>query len=188
MMDKGTDVPPNDYADGQLVTEALRQLRVLSERNGPADETPPSPFANPLHRPFLMAVGLHRPHMDWVVPPSVLSQQPPVDQIELAKHQTVPKDTLASRWAFYNCTELTTRSRLAMVGAHIEPDHALATPVAQEIRRHYYAAVEYMDSQVGRLLDGLDALSLTNNTVVVFHGAKLARPTQFFALCSEIAA
>ena len=174
----GADVEPNDYADGQLVTEALRQLSVLSDRYWSSTANPGvgaslSPFANPLARPYFMAVGLHRPHMDWVVPPSMLARQPPAGQIELAQHPLVPNDTLASRWAFYNCTELTQRARLKAAGAHIEPDQALPTAVAQTIRRQYYAAVEYMDSQVGRLLDGLDALHLTNSTLVVFHGVAL---------------
>lgn len=41
------------------------------------------------------------------------------------------------------------------------------------IRQHYYAAVSYMDAQVGRLLGALDQLNLSNNTLVVFtsdHG------------------
>lgn len=41
------------------------------------------------------------------------------------------------------------------------------------IRQHYYAAVSYMDAQVGRLLSALDELGMTNSTMVVFtsdHG------------------
>lgn len=41
------------------------------------------------------------------------------------------------------------------------------------IRQHYYAAVSYMDSQVGRLLTALDELGLAESTMVVFasdHG------------------
>jgi len=41
------------------------------------------------------------------------------------------------------------------------------------IRQHYYAAVSYMDAQVGRLLCALDELGLANSTMVVFtsdHG------------------
>ncbi|XP_043983720.1 iduronate 2-sulfatase-like [Gambusia affinis] len=44
------------------------------------------------------------------------------------------------------------------------------------IRQHYYAAVSYMDAQVGRLLATLDALGLTDSTMVVFtsdHGWSL---------------
>ena len=176
--DKGAEIPPNEYADGQLVTEALRQMRILVTRDGPTAATAEEPpaalasFANPLSRAFFMAVGLHRPHMDWVVPPSVLAEQPPAAEIKLAQHPVVPNDTVASRWGFYNCTELTGRPRLAEQGARITADGALDTRLAQTIRREYYAAVEYMDSQVGRLLDGLDDLMLTDSTVVVFHGAQ----------------
>lgn len=41
------------------------------------------------------------------------------------------------------------------------------------IRQHYYAAVSYMDGQVGRLLSALDQLKLSKDTLVVFtsdHG------------------
>ena len=47
---------------------------------------------------------------------------------------------------------------------------ALPTALAQNVRRQYYSAVEYMDSQVGRVLDALDELKLTDSTVTVFHG------------------
>lgn len=47
-------------------------------------------------------------------------------------------------------------------------------PVFQlRIRQHYYAAVSYMDAQVGRLLSALEELGLADNTMVVFtsdHG------------------
>lgn len=41
------------------------------------------------------------------------------------------------------------------------------------IRQHYYAAVSFMDAQVGRLLSTLDQLGLADSTMVVFtsdHG------------------
>lgn len=41
------------------------------------------------------------------------------------------------------------------------------------LRQHYFAAVSYMDAQVGRLLAALDQLGLSDNTMVVFtsdHG------------------
>lgn len=44
------------------------------------------------------------------------------------------------------------------------------------IRQHYYAAVSYLDAQVGRLLSALDGLGLSNDTLVVFtsdHGQSL---------------
>lgn len=44
------------------------------------------------------------------------------------------------------------------------------------IRQHYYAAVSYMDAQVGRLLSALDQLNLSKDTLVVFtsdHGKSI---------------
>lgn len=44
------------------------------------------------------------------------------------------------------------------------------------IRQHYYAAVSYMDAQVGQLLSALDKLNLSKDTLVVFtsdHGKSI---------------
>ena len=41
---------------------------------------------------------------------------------------------------------------------------------ARELRRGYYAAVSFVDAQVGKLLDGLDSLGLTESTVVCLWG------------------
>jgi hypothetical protein len=43
-------------------------------------------------------------------------------------------------------------------------------PQHQELLRGYSAGVSFLDSQVGRLLGGLDDLGLSGSTVVVFHG------------------
>eukprot|EP00035_Acanthoeca_spectabilis_P028272 m.469863 g.469863 ORF g.469863 m.469863 type:complete len:699 (+) comp29179_c0_seq1:187-2283(+) len=176
--------PPEMYADGVLVTEAIRQLGVISQTHRASP--PPNPRdknANPLSQPFAMFVGLHRPHMDWVVPPEFLALQPPPENISLAAHPTFPPS--GTSWAFYNCTELTGRARLEAVGAHIEPETPLATTLAQNIRREYFAAVEFLDSQVGRLLETLATLGLEDSTAVALwgdHGWKLGELGQW---CKE---
>ena len=39
-----------------------------------------------------------------------------------------------------------------------------------ELRRHYYAAISWADFAAGQVLSELDALGLTNDTLVVAHG------------------
>lgn len=49
----------------------------------------------------------------------------------------------------------------------------------RRIRQSYYAAVSYLDVQVGQLLSALDDAGLSNNTIVVFtadHGKHLNLP------------
>ena len=41
---------------------------------------------------------------------------------------------------------------------------------ATEVRKHYAACVTYADAQVGRILDQLDALGLTDDTIIVLWG------------------
>lgn len=46
----------------------------------------------------------------------------------------------------------------------------------RQIRQSYYAAVSYLDVQIGLLLNALDNVGLSNNTIVVFtadHGKHL---------------
>lgn len=46
----------------------------------------------------------------------------------------------------------------------------------RQIRQSYYAAVSYLDTQVGLLLNALDDVGLSNSTIVVFtadHGKHL---------------
>jgi arylsulfatase A-like enzyme len=42
--------------------------------------------------------------------------------------------------------------------------------LAIEVRRYYYAAVTWCDHLLGKALDKLDDLGVTENTIVVFHG------------------
>ena len=49
------------------------------------------------------------------------------------------------------------------------PDIPLPDWKSVETRRAYYAAVSFMDSQVGKLLNGLDQVGRAENTAVVFQ-------------------
>lgn len=52
----------------------------------------------------------------------------------------------------------------------------------REMRHGYLANITYMDAQIGKVLDALDRLKLTENTVVVFwsdHGYHLGEQTLF---------
>lgn len=50
------------------------------------------------------------------------------------------------------------------------PDQAAPDIVVLKNRQAYYAAVSYVDEQIGKLMDALAAMTLRNNTIVIVHG------------------
>ena len=115
--------------------------------------------------PFFLGVGFVRPHVPLVAPSTDFALYDP-NTIQLAA--SVPNDLadIPSAGVFWNEPQR---------GPNTDPDR-------REILRAYYAAVTFMDAQVGRVLDQIDALGLTSNTYIVFtsdHGYHLGEHTMW---------
>ena len=105
-------------------------------------------------KPFFIACGFYRPHCPHIAPKKYFEQLP-LDQVQIDKFpadlpEMVPAPALESTkpWPWLGMNEQQTR----------------------EVKRAYYAAVEFMDAQVGRLLDAVERLGLADNTIIVFWG------------------
>ncbi len=113
--------------------------------------------------PFFLAVGFVRPHVPLVAPAAEFARYDPL-QLDLA--QSVPNDLadIPPAGIFWH-----ENAR----GPNTDPDR-------REVLRAYYAAVTFMDQQLGRVLDRLDQLGLTDETIVIFtsdHGYHLGEHT-----------
>ena len=107
-------------------------------------------------RPFFLAVGFFRPHTPYVSPQSYFDKYPlaqmPVVQGVKDDRADVPAAAIAS--------------------GKTEQD-AMTDEQRRQVLRAYYASISFLDAQVGRVVDALDRLGLSNNTVIVFtsdHG------------------
>ena len=108
-------------------------------------------------KPFFLAIGFYKPHTPYVAPKKYFDLYP-MDKIDLPKvaagfQKTVPTPALASTtpWPYFGVT----------------PDQA------RECKQAYYAAISFVDAQIGKLLDTMDKHKLWDNTVVIFwsdHG------------------
>jgi arylsulfatase A-like enzyme len=107
-------------------------------------------------KPFLLTIGLHKPHMPWNVPRKYYDMHP-LDQIELPPTQP---DDLAD----------VPPAGLKM--AHPEGDHQamLKSGRWKEAIQGYLASISYCDAMIGRLIDALDASAYKDNTMIVFFG------------------
>ncbi|MDE3164401.1 MAG: sulfatase-like hydrolase/transferase, partial [Acidobacteriota bacterium] len=77
----------------------------------------------------------------------------PLDRIELAPFDESEMH-MAPHWAYFNS----------------DANMGMTPEQRRQGMRAYFAAIEFMDAQVGKLLHALDRLKLTSNTVIVFWG------------------
>ena len=100
-------------------------------------------------KPFFIGVGLRRPHAAWIAPRKYFDLYP-LGKLSLpapGSRKQVPPVAFTNREPNYGV-----------------PDEML------HFLQGYLATVTFVDAQVGRLLDELDRLRLTDDTIVVLFG------------------
>ena len=110
--------------------------------------------------PFFLAVGFYRPHCPYVAPKKYFDLYP-LDKIDVPDvpkgfEKTVPESALLSTRPW--------------------PTYQVEKQKLREAKQAYYASISFVDAQIGRVLDALDRLGLSDNTLVVFwsdHGYAL---------------
>lgn len=144
------DQPDNALHDGQLGDMAIEALRQIKQRP----------------EPFFLAVGFIKPHLPFVSPKKYWDIYD-ASNIPLAPNPFLPKD--APPFALANSGELHSYEGVPE-GEHLPDEYA------RQLKHGYFAAVSYMDAQVGRVLDELEKQGLMDNTIIVLfgdHGWKL---------------
>jgi iduronate 2-sulfatase len=142
---EAADVPDDAYADGKIADEAIRRLRAFRAR----PETP-----------FFLAVGFVKPHLPFCAPKKYWDAYDR-SAFKLPARRTPPEG--APDYA-------------PQFGGELRQYRAIPErgPLDEDLQRTlihgYYAAMSYMDAQLGRVLDELDRLQLTNRTFIVLWG------------------
>ncbi len=139
------DVPDSAMGDTQITDWAIERLKAGFDG-----------------KPFFLGVGYYRPHIPLFAPTLYFDrfdgigvQLPP-----FAKNDLDDLSNVARRWAI----EPVTAGRHSTVIKHGQWEEAI---------KAYLACTTFVDHQVGRLLDALEAGQFGNNTVIVFwsdHG------------------
>lgn len=145
------DVPDNAYHDGKMTDMAIEQL--ANFKSG--------------EEPFFMAVGYKKPHLPFNAPKKYWDLYD-VNEIEMADNMFMPEH--ASRFFEYNFGELRNYAGIP------KGPLPFSDTLSRNLKHGYYACVSYIDAQIGRLLEGLKAYGLDENTIVILwgdHGWKL---------------
>ncbi|NXU49841.1 IDS sulfatase, partial [Turnix velox] len=151
-----TEMPSGTLPDIQSTEEAIRLLNVMKTNK----------------KKFFLAVGYHKPHIPLRYPQEFIKLYP-LENITLAPDPWVPKQLPSV--AYNPWMDIRQRDDVKALNVSF-PYGPLPDDFQRLVRQSYYAAVSYLDVQVGRLLNALDDAGLSNSTIVVFtadHGWSL---------------
>jgi choline-sulfatase len=141
---ESADTADDTYVDGKVARLAASTLEELAKKE----------------QPFFLAVGMARPHLPFVAPKKYWDMYDP-KQIYVPAFQTLPSG--APEFAGHANSELRSYADIPAQGP-------ISEDVAHHLRHGYYAAVSYMDAQVGLVLDALEKQGLSDRTVIVLWG------------------
>ena len=143
------EVPDDAYADGAIAEKGMELLTRFKKKK----------------KPFFMALGFHKPHLPFVAPQKYwdLYDREKIDLSEFREHAAN-----SPAFAYHSYGEIRNYSDipqdLGLEGLNGDPGKQ------KEVIHGYYAAVSYVDAQIGKVLDHLRKTGLDKNTVVVLIG------------------
>ena len=141
------EYPDTFHYDWKLANHTLHTLKYVKDKGGP----------------WFVAAGFRRPHDPWMMPkrfwdmyssddiPTVLHRNRPVGSPDIAYHNQGIID-------YSNDTK------------YLPMPKPIPVEIQQKVRHGYFASVSWVDSQIGRVLQALDDMSLADDTLVVLFG------------------
>lgn len=141
---ESADVPDTGYPDGLIAEAAIAKLAELKDRQ----------------EPFFLAVGFFKPHLPFNAPQKYWDLYPE-DKVELSPAPHAPENV--HPFAIHDGSVEAARYTHPENWRQDEAHH-------RHLRRGYKAAVSYVDAQVGKVLDALEAQGLADDTIIVLWG------------------
>ena len=140
-----TDVPDNAYADGRIAGEGIQRLQAAKQRPD---------------QPFFLALGFVKPHLPFTAPKKYWEMHDP-EAFPVAPNQKHPEG--APSYAGKKGGEIINYAPLTIENLKNET-------IQRKLIHGYYTAASFVDAQIGRVLDELDRLKFSQNTIIVLWG------------------
>lgn len=120
-------------------------------------------------KPFFMALGFYRPHNPWTAPKRYFDRYPPAQEIKMPPVLENDLNDLPEEG-----------KKIARRGPKLNQLKRVAH--WNGVVRAYLACITFMDDQLGRVLDALEASEHADNTIIVLiadHGFHLGEKSHF---------
>jgi arylsulfatase A-like enzyme len=151
---ESVDQPGTNFVDGAIASEGIRLLQELAAGD----------------KPFFLGVGFKKPHLPFLAPKSSWDLY---QHDDFTPHPFQTEMQNVTPYTFNSVTELRNTYYLETDGSGnaLQLTSGILPDDQQKTLLHgYYACISHVDEEVGRVLDELDVLGLTSNTIVVLWG------------------
>ena len=142
------DTDDDGYVDGLTANLALQKLKELAMND----------------QPFFLGVGFFKPHLPFNAPRKYWDMY---DEASLPLTPVPDLPENVNKTSLHDSGEF---NSYYLGDEDATLDHPVADDYARKLRHAYFACVSYADAQVGKLLDELKRLGLSDNTIVVVWG------------------
>lgn len=143
---ESADVEDHAYQDGFNTQLAIATLK--------------DHLAKKSDKPLFLALGLTKPHLDFIAPKKYWDMYDPAD-IKLAAQSQAPQDGAAT--GLHASFELRTRHGIPKSGP-------IGEKLARTLLHGYYACASYADAQVGHMIKALEEAGVRDNTIIIVWG------------------
>ena len=108
-------------------------------------------------KPFFMALGFHKPHLNWVAPKKYWDMY---DREKLALTTQTEGPEGGVEMGLHASFELRTRHGIPKSGP-------IDDELARTLLHAYYACISYVDAQVGKAIAALEEAGVRDNTIII---------------------
>jgi len=145
---EAAEVDDLGYPDGLIAKAAVEKLKHLAD----------------LNQPFFLGVGFFKPHLPFNAPKQYwdIYQR---ESMPLAPDSFISKDINSA--SLHNSGEF---NGYKLGDEMASLNKAVSDEYAKKLIHAYYAAVSYIDAQVGLVIKEIESLNLSDNTIVVIWG------------------
>ncbi len=143
------EVDDEAYFDGRLATAGIEAWQKLHATG----------------KPFMLALGFTKPHLPFNAPKKYFDLY---DESKLPSLENDYHPLKAPWYALGRSSEFRNYDGT--------PEGTVPHELAYQFRRAYYACISYVDAQIGRVLDAIEASNGLENTIIIVwsdHGFKL---------------
>jgi iduronate 2-sulfatase len=152
-----------EETDGMLATNAVERFANFS-RDGIGKKG--------ANKPFFHSVGFHKPHLPHIVPKKYFDMYK-LEDVSLPPNRNCPVGFKEENW--HNNGNVEMESYNLNAGPEFKKEgfsfsHPIGDNFTRAMRRGYFAAVSFIDAQIGRVLNALEQYEYKDNTIVVLWG------------------